>query len=344
MKLRAGDIERFVKQPPAAMRAALVFGPESSLVRDRATALAKSIVDDLSNPFRVASLTGSDVSGDPARLADEAAQLSMLGGRRLVRVRDAGDSTTAAFASLFELTNWDAFVVVEAGDLGTRAKLVKLFDEEKTAASIACYAEGEDALEDFVAARLKEAGVKAANDLVPELTARLPADRTLIRREIEKLALYTGGETLTLDGVEAVIAGGRAADIDDVIAGVANGDLARLDTALARSLSAGESMIGVLRQVSSYLMRLHAVALAMKGGATVDAAMARAKVFLPFSLKPAFERQARAWTPDALERALGILLEAERACKRTGAPEEALTSRALLSIASLVRARNLARA
>ena len=50
------------------------------------------VCPDLRDPFRVAELTAAALAADPARLADEAAQISLMGGRRVVRVREAGDA------------------------------------------------------------------------------------------------------------------------------------------------------------------------------------------------------------------------------------------------------------
>ena len=77
-------------RPPPGLVAALIYGPDQGLVRERADKLARTVVPDLSDPFRVADLDESALGADPARLADEAAALSMLGGRRVVRVRSVG--------------------------------------------------------------------------------------------------------------------------------------------------------------------------------------------------------------------------------------------------------------
>ena len=57
------------------------------------------------------------LAADPARLADEAAQLSLGGGRRVVRVRAAGDAHAKLLAEFLERTPCEALVVVEAGEL-----------------------------------------------------------------------------------------------------------------------------------------------------------------------------------------------------------------------------------
>ena len=72
---------------------------------------------DIDDPFRLAVLDADPLRQDPARLADEAAQLSLLGGRRVVRVRDADDRLAKTLATVLEAPPGGALVVVEAGDL-----------------------------------------------------------------------------------------------------------------------------------------------------------------------------------------------------------------------------------
>ena len=55
----------------------------------------------------------ADAQADPARLADEAAAISMMGGRRVVRVRDAGNDLTELFEGFLKDPPGDALVVVE---------------------------------------------------------------------------------------------------------------------------------------------------------------------------------------------------------------------------------------
>ena len=90
MKLTAARINSFLQKPDAAARAVLIYGPDAGLVRERADELAKKIVPDFNDPFRVSILTGSMVADDPARLMDEMAAQALGGGRRLVRVTAGG--------------------------------------------------------------------------------------------------------------------------------------------------------------------------------------------------------------------------------------------------------------
>ena len=117
MKIDTRAIAGFLKRPDPAARAVLLFGPDAGLVKERAEGLARTVLEDLSDPFRVADLTGDLLASDPARLADEAAAMAMTGGRRVVRVRDAGNEAVEAFTNFFERPVGDALIVVEGGEL-----------------------------------------------------------------------------------------------------------------------------------------------------------------------------------------------------------------------------------
>ena len=104
MRLPPARIAGFLQRPDPEIRSVLLYGPDEGLVRERAEAVARSVCPDLRDPFRVADLTAGVLAADPARLADEAAQLSLTGGRRVVRVRGAGDALAKLFAAFLEST------------------------------------------------------------------------------------------------------------------------------------------------------------------------------------------------------------------------------------------------
>src|SRR5438270_3752709 len=148
MKLPAGRVAAFLRRPDPGIRAVLFYGPDAGLVRERADAVAGTVCPDLRDPFRVAELTAAALAADPARLADEAAQISMMGGRRVVRVRDAGDALAPlcgrflAGAPAPANRQSDALIVIEAGDLPGRSALRRVFDEAPDAVAIGCYPDG----------------------------------------------------------------------------------------------------------------------------------------------------------------------------------------------------------
>lgn len=117
MKVAANGVERFVKDPPPGVRAVLVYGPDTGKVLEFAKRIARTAVDNLDDPFNVCELDGDDATGDPARLSDEMRARSLMGGRRLVRLRNAGDKCSDAIVNALDGDTGDTLLVVEAGDL-----------------------------------------------------------------------------------------------------------------------------------------------------------------------------------------------------------------------------------
>ncbi len=88
------EVDRFLSKPDAGIRAAVIHGKDRSGVAERAEILCKAITPDLNDPFNVTVLTDSDIDADETRLEEALTALSMIGGRRLVRVRLGSDKAS----------------------------------------------------------------------------------------------------------------------------------------------------------------------------------------------------------------------------------------------------------
>lgn len=67
MKIEARQVEAFLKKPDPRVRGVVIYGNDDGLVAERAVALAKSICEDLKDPFRVVDIAGDSLKQDPAR-------------------------------------------------------------------------------------------------------------------------------------------------------------------------------------------------------------------------------------------------------------------------------------
>ena len=114
MKIEPRQVEAFLKKPDPRIRGVVIYGNDDGLVAERAVALAKAICEDLGDPFRVVDIAGDVLKNDPARLADEFGAMSMMGGRRVVRVRPAGEESVAALENLVAAPAGDALIVIES--------------------------------------------------------------------------------------------------------------------------------------------------------------------------------------------------------------------------------------
>lgn len=334
MKIGPQRVEGFLRKPDPELRAVLLYGADGGLARERGERLARTVVDDLADPFRVSVIAGPALAEDPSRLADEAAALSMTGGRRVVRLREAGDRQAEVLAGFLEAPVGDALIVVEAGELGPRSRLRRLFEAAKNAAAIGCYPDEGGGLARVIEEILQACGVTATPDAIGFLADHLGGDRQVTRREIEKLALYLGeGGHAGIEDAVACVGDAASVSVDVLVLAAADGDFPALDQAFTRVWDQAASPIGVLRAMARHLQRLHLAATRQARGMTAKAAMQALRPPVFWKHERRFAGQLDRWTGDLLAAAIDRTLGAEIACKRTGAPAQLICHRTLMQIA-----------
>jgi DNA polymerase-3 subunit delta len=336
VKIEPRQVEAFLKKPDPKIRGVVVYGNDDGLIAERAVTLAKTVCEDLKDPFRVVDIAGDVLKGDPARLADEFGAMSLMGGRRVIRVRPAGEESAAALENLAAASAGDALIVIEGGNLTPRSALRALAETEDCLAALPCYMDNEAALEGLVESAARARGLGVEREALDWIVERLGGDRGQSRSEVDKLLLYKegdGSKTVALDDAIAVLGDTAAIGIDDVIAATFDGELIALDRALDRVFSEGGNPVQLVRALQRHADQLHLVAGHVagsngKGGGNLEAAMFKARG-LPRGgpVRQRFERHVRAWPLARLSAALQVILEAEIQCKTTGLPDEAIARR-----------------
>ena len=60
MKIESRQVEAFLRKPDPKIRGVVVYGNDDGLIAERAVTLAKTVCEDLKDPFRVV-----DIAGEP---------------------------------------------------------------------------------------------------------------------------------------------------------------------------------------------------------------------------------------------------------------------------------------
>ncbi|MBU6497718.1 MAG: DNA polymerase III subunit delta [Rhodospirillales bacterium] len=327
MKIEPRRIEAFLRDPGEA-RAVLLHGEDNGLIRERATRLVRLVAGSTDDPFRVVELERDGFSAIPAEMAS----LPLTGGRRVVRVREASDAA-APFVKTALAEEGGGFLVLEAPGL-SKGKLRDLVEKASGAAAIACYALDGRALEEVIRSRLAAEQVSVDADALAWLSDHLGADQAITQGEVAKLALYAGsGGRVDLETARLCVGDLAGLSLDDALFAASSGDVAATDRAMELAMAEGAAPVGVLRATLLHLQRMQRARAAMAGGmSAIDATKAaRPPVF--FRREASFAQALALWSAPALDQACTRVWEAERACKRTGAPAELLSRSAVLGLA-----------
>ena len=338
MKVKPEQILDRLANGARGFSAALLFGPDQGLISETVARSIAIIAGSPADPFLITEVTPAQLKEDEALLSDHLITLSMLGSRKIVVIRRATDTILKAVEAALAIPDAPNFLLIEAGELPSRSKLRKAFENAKNADAAGCYADGYQNLEKVVRQVAELRGVRIGPEASQELISRLGNDRMISRGEIEKLVLFAGdGGEIQVNDVIAAVGNNAALSIDNVIFDTADGETHAADQALAHALANGIAPVQVLRALQKHFQRLHMVACELQGGASLDAAISRLRPLVFFKMKPRFQRQCRQWPVNQLVAAMLLTLEAERQCKSTGAPMAAICQRSVLRLAAAAR-------
>lgn len=328
MKADTGRIASIARGWPADLRLVLLFGPDESASRDLAGQLVAGQA-----PETLTEIEGASLKHDPQALVAAATSLSMFGGRELVRVDGLDEAGLPAVEALLAAPSGHPVVAV-AGDLKAASKLRQL--AEKHAAILSC-AQYEATLRDapkLLAEMAGPLGLRLERGVAEMLFASAGGDRQVMRRELEKYALYKDSapdrpQPLDADDLAALGIASGDAELFAPITAITTGDVATATELLAR-LPDGTA-IPLLRGLERRLAQLIALRVEVDGGRSPDSVVEGNRGIF-FKEKPFIAKALGLWTQERLRRAMADVLAAERAVKTSGGLADLGAQAALLAI------------
>lgn len=338
MKIAGASLKRFLDKPDPHVRAVLLYGPNESFVHEAALRLTRFALKGGDDDGLV-RFSEDDIKRDRARLADALVAQSLLGGPTIVVARIAGKSADDAILDALksiERGEPSGFLIVEAGDIGSKAALVKAFDSAKNAAVIAFYEETESERAQHARTLAKDLNLNFARDAEDAFLAALPPDRGLATREIEKLAVFAHelGRPVSVQDIEALMASETESALDAASLAAAQG---RANDAV-ESLARIDALAGVsaLRALLRRLHQLRDARTMIDDGTSASDAIGKLRPPVFWKERDAITALARIWTTKKLAAAYDVLWTAELRCKVAGAPQELIAADAYRQVAKLV--------
>ena len=232
MKASKTSIGRSVDQPSADIRFYLFHGQDEAGSR----ALAERLLQGLgATKFTVAA---GAVKSDPASLADEAAAMSLFGGKRAIWIEPATKDIEEGLAALLEGPPPESPVIGIAGALPKTSALLKTAEASPAGLAYVSYMpEGQDAVRMVI-----DLGRKVGLTISPPVAGRVAEangnDQAVAARELEKFALYRNAspqspKELDHQAIDAVGADSAEGDFLHLADLALSGNLAHLASELA---------------------------------------------------------------------------------------------------------------
>lgn len=320
MKANKAQIERALAAP-AATCFFLLHGPDESGSRG----LLRRLASAMGNDAERIDLSGADLKADPARLADEAAAISMFGGARWILVEQAGDEIVPALEALIEAPAGGNPVAIVAAALKPASKLLKLALAAPSGLTFASYVPDARDADQLVLELAGGHGLIIRPDVARRIAEACGGNRAVIEQELAKFALYADASPeaprpLDHDTVDAIGARADEGDLSRLVDSVAGGDAAALEAEIARLRAAGQEGITLIRAVLRRMALLARLRAEVEQGNSVAAVMASSGKSLFWKDKEAIGPQLGRWRPELIAKAVSRLVEAERQVMSPGGP------------------------
>lgn len=321
---------------PSGTRLFLLAGPDESTcaaLGDQLVALAGGDADRI-------DLSNDDLKRDPARLATEAASMSLFAGARIIRlnIAGAGDDCIDAITALFDADAAPNTVVAVAPALTKKAKLMKLAEDAPMARVAVCYQPDARELAAIAVAAARAEGLQLGSSEAAQLVDLVAGDQKLLVREIEKLALYRDAapdrqRAVAADDIAALGAAVHEEDISACVNVTLAGQVGELPALFATIDAVGVAEIRLIRALATRVMLLARLRAEVDNGQHPKTLVEDRRTGIFWKEKDAVARQLRLWDSIRLARLMTRLLAVERGLKAPGTIGAVLMRHLLVDIA-----------
>jgi DNA polymerase-3 subunit delta len=311
---------------------AFFFHGDADRLRDEAARrLADAAVDPATRDFNLDVFRGSDVT--PESLAAALAMAPVMAARRVVVLHEA-ERLTPTGCRVIEDT-LDRFpaglTLIVTATIPDRSKKAFYGRLKKVTTSLEWSAPRESEVPGWLIERARDRhAVKLEPDAAEALAAAVGTDLGVLDSELEKLAAAAPDGTVSRELVQSLVPNVREIDRWNWINLVGERKYLEARGQLQQLLAMpGETAVGLLIGLVEHHLFL---GIATEGGAAlVTEVLGRiGKPYLKFKAR-AWAAQARRWTPEEVEHALGLMQDADRQAK-TGHTDLAVLENLLLRL------------
>jgi DNA polymerase III subunit delta len=336
--LREDGFEQFLKRQMEAMNGVLVHGSDSAALAGFGRQIVRAIVGANGEAERYDASILKEGAG---RIQDEFYSLSLLGDRRVLWIDDVGDGNLKSLAEIITSTQLANFVFLSSDSLAKTSKLRIACEEAAKFGSLALYEEDIASVRTRLGSLISKADLRwedGAEDLFLDIVG---TDRSVVTQEFEKLTLYCfGGTIISGADILAVCGDTASSSSDSLIDSMLMGDLETVDRMYGNldSGTGGPKMI--LSSTISHLVRLQELRGIMDTGMNADSAVRGARPPIFFKRQSAVISQLKKFDAPELMWMQQSLAAATFQARKNADLADAVTSRALLSLARLARSKS----
>ncbi len=335
MNFKDVDIAKYLKNPDSGIKCIIIFGTNEGKVADYCSQFAKTVCPDLNDAFRVVNINIDILNKDVGILFGEYNAQSLLGGRRVVIVKDASDTLTKHLKILFDENKSDTLLILTSTSLNTKSSLISLGKDRDDFAVISCYEDRERDIKSFVREYLIKNQITISEEASDLLCMRLSNDKKANLSEMDKLITYLGSKrNIDISDVKCAISDTSSSSIEDLCYFIGLGQTDKAIDSYRELLHEGTESVSIVRSISNHFLNLLSYAYSYEQNKKIEDIISSVRPPVMFYRKDNLRAQISIWKKSSVLDALALLYQCERDCKTTNFPSQEILSYTIMQLCS----------
>ena len=325
------DIEQFILNIPKNIKAVLLYGPDSGLVKTRVEVISK--LRNIAGKFKY-----EQIKTNPSLFLDSLRSIKLFGEdltqEKIALIECAGSSLAEPVLSIMKEANYQGLVVFFAGELGPESSLRRFFEASPHAATIPCYIEDQAAIARLIQQIFKQKQITCEAGLVQLLLNYIAVgNHSLILSEIEKILLFIGEKKhIIADDLKDYLQLQGEVSFDKLCYQLSLRELGDIELLLSNLQNEGHNLVSIIRMLMRHFNRLYQVKLLIEQGKTEQQALDSLIPSVFFKQVNDFSKSIKLWSKLQLIEFLQQLNNLELAAKTSAMPSGLMLRKTMLKI------------
>lgn len=333
MKAQKHQIDALSSEIKNSFQGALVFGYDESMIQYYAKKIARLIVSDLKDDFCVREITASQIKENPSLVLDELNALSLMGGRRLVWIKNATESIGSMIDDVLQQVKTNNFLLITGDAFNKNASIRVLCENHPKMLAIICYPDEVNDIRLLIQNTLTQNGYKITPDALGSFLESVGQSRGITLSELDKLMTYQKNDKLiTSETIQRVIDNSSTFSFDSLCFAICEGNHANAINFYNQLLESDETPVSIVRKLLTFFNKILLGVHLLQQKKSMEEALKKVLTPAQFKLKPAMSKQLTYWNKKALNTILKQLLETEKNTKTTVLPAELIVARTITSL------------
>jgi DNA polymerase III subunit delta len=336
MKIQNYKIDQYCRDLTPKAPAILLYGQDYGLISERSSSIINSYFSNINGgitSLNVIDLSATSIISNPEDLEIEASSISLLNNKKVIRIKNAADSSYKTLEDYLFNSYQDCLVIVISDNLSPRSKLRKLFEGHNEAIVLPCYSDEQKNILNLIERSLTAEGINIDDESKQLLANYLGIDRLITKAEIEKAILYAGRlKKLGIDDISAFLSDHASINIDNLYDLSLIGDIENAYRILFRIQKEGIPAIQIIRAFIRQMQHLQSILYSLSTNSNINNVLDSFKPPIYFKRKSYIKKHAEKWSLTKINKALLLLESAEISCKLSKSNPDIITKQAILSI------------